>query len=302
MSAAEDEVIGKKKLLMMGLSEAGKTTIRRVVMSGQAAEELKKYDATIDYEREAKIIAGESLSVIDIGGQESFLEKYTGNMAQFAFSDVASLIFVVDISELARLPRSKYYFDAALVKLDKFSPEAKVFCFLHKIDLIESDNLQSTLAMVKSMMMTDVHKTIEFYQTSIYDGSVFSAMSEAVSVFLHKKEEIQASMKRFAEKYKSVRICVYTQEGIPITTHGRDTNVWQVNEKMLFGSMFRIMSQIEPTETFASGFIIGRNHYIFEIVVDENTLLSAATGKTSSLDHILADVYSMRDEIRNLIK
>ena len=286
----------------MGLSEAGKTTIRRVVMSGQSGDELKRYDATIDYERESKRIAGESLSVIDIGGQESFLEKYTGEMAEFAFSDVASLIFVVDTSDLSRLPRSKYYFDAALLKLEKFSSDAKVFCFLHKIDLIETDNLQATLDMVRSMMITDISKPIEFFLTSIFDGSIFPAMSEAVSVFLHKKDEMLSSMKRFSETHETVRICVYSREGIPITTFGRDSNVWQVNEKMLFSSLFRILSQIEATETLGSSFIIGRTHYVFHVVVDANTLLSAATYKTPALQNVLADVYKMRDEIKMLIR
>lgn len=302
MSSAEEEILGRKKLIMLGLSEAGKTTIRRIVISGSAPEELKKYDATIDYERETKKMAGESLSILDIGGQESFLEKYTGEMAEFAFSNVASLIFVVDVADLSKLPRAKYYFDAAIKNLEQFSPNALVLCFLHKKDLIDSENLQSTLDMVKSMMRTNISKTFEFYPTSIYDGSVYMAMSKAVSVLFRKKDEIIDSMKRFAANYETVRICVYSREGIPITTFGKDSNVWQINEKMLFSSMFRILSLIEAAETLVSNFIIGLTHYIFQVVVDENTLLSAATQKTPAIERVLADVYTMRDEIRNIIQ
>jgi len=302
VSSAEEEILGRKKLLMLGLSEAGKTTIRRIVISGNAPEELKKYDATIDYERETKKMAGESLSILDIGGQESFLEKYTGEMAEFAFSNVASLIFVVDVADLSKLPRAKYYFDAAIKNLEQFSPNALVLCFLHKKDLIDSENLQSTLDMVKSMMRTNISKTFDFYPTSIYDGSVYMAMSKAVSVLFRKKDEIIDSMKRFADNYETVRICVYSREGIPISTFGKDSNVWQINEKMLFSSMFRILSLIEAAETLVSNFIIGLTHYIFQVVVDENTLLSAATQKTPAIERVLADVYTMRDEIRNIIQ
>ncbi|MFQ6123339.1 MAG: ADP-ribosylation factor-like protein [Candidatus Heimdallarchaeota archaeon] len=302
MSSAEEEILSRKKLLMMGLSEAGKTTIRRVVISGNPPEELKKYDATLDFERDTKKIAGESLTILDIGGQESFLEKYTGEMAEFAFSGVASLIYVVDIADLSKLPRSKYYLDAALSKLEQFSPDAQVFCFIHKKDLINAESLQSTLDMVKSMMKANIPKEIKFYSTSIYDGSVFAAMSEAVAGFFRKKEEIIASLKRFADKYETVRISVYSREGIPITTLGKDSNVWQVNEKMLFSSMFRILNLIESTETLVSNFIIGRTHYIFQVVVDENTLLSAATTKTPALEQVLADVYAMRDDVKLIVQ
>ena len=56
--SAEEEILGKKKLIMMGLAQAGKTTIRRAVISGLTGDELERYDATIDYERETKRIAG----------------------------------------------------------------------------------------------------------------------------------------------------------------------------------------------------------------------------------------------------
>ncbi len=286
----------------MGLSEAGKTTIRKVVISGKRAEELKKYDATIDFERKTKRIAGESLVILDIGGQESFLEKYTGEMVEFAFSGVASLIFVIDVADLSRLPKSKFYFDVAIEKLEQYSPNARVFCFLHKKDLIKLDNLQATLNMVKSMISTNISKKMNFYPTSIYDGTVFMAMSEAIGGLFQKTDQIIASMKRFAEKHKTVRICVYSREGIPITTFGKDSDSWQVNEKMLFSSMFRIMSLIEASENLDSNFIIGRTHYVFQIVVNGNTLLSATTHKTPALERVLEDVYAMRDEIQSIVQ
>ncbi|MFW9916952.1 MAG: ADP-ribosylation factor-like protein [Candidatus Thorarchaeota archaeon] len=300
--SAEEEILGKKKLIMMGLAQAGKTTIRRAVISGLSGDELERYDATIDYERETKRIAGESLSVIDIGGQESFLEKYTGEMAEFAFSEVASMIYVIDVSELSRLPRSVYYFAAACKKLEEFSPDARIYCFLHKVDLLEPETTQETLDMVKSMMGPDIPGTVEYLPTSIYDGSAYMAMSEAVSIFLGKKGDILGSMERFAEKYQTTRICLYSREGIPITTFGKDSSTWQVNEKLLFSAMFRILNQIDPSEALSANFIIGRNHYLFLLVVDENTLLSATTRKIPELERVLADVYTMRDELRVLVQ
>ena len=144
-------------------------------------------------------------------------------------------------------------------------------------------------------------ESIQYIPTSITDGTAFSAMSKAVEVFMQKKDDMVKSMTRFAEKYDTKRICLYSKEGIPITSYGTDSNLHQVNEKMSFQSMFRILSLIEASETLVSNFVIGRNHYIFQIVVDQNTLLSATTTKTPALDRVLADVYAMRDEIRTLV-
>ena len=54
------------------------------------------------------------------------------------FSSVVALIWVVDVSAEDELSRSKFYFDLALENLRQNSPDAQVFCFLHKSDLRDS--------------------------------------------------------------------------------------------------------------------------------------------------------------------
>jgi hypothetical protein len=66
--------------------------------------------------------------------------------------------------------------------------------------------------------------------------------------------------------------------------------------------MFRILNHIHPSEAMSANFIIGRNHYLFLLVVDENTLLSATTRKVPALERVLSDVYTMRDELKVLVQ
>jgi len=86
-----------RKIILLGLSQAGKTSIRDVVFGGTAPEETQNYAATLNYERQIEQVADESVTVMDLGGQEVFLKRFLSSMSSFIFSNVAVLVFICDI-------------------------------------------------------------------------------------------------------------------------------------------------------------------------------------------------------------
>ncbi|MFX0087942.1 MAG: ADP-ribosylation factor-like protein, partial [Candidatus Hodarchaeota archaeon] len=116
-----------KKLLLMGLGASGKSSIRSVAFEGKAPEDVKDYKATINYTRSMKTIISSPFQIFDCGGQESFISVFVGEQAELIFSDVAVLVWVVDLSDFDQVSTSKFYFNHAANKLAKYAPEAAIY-------------------------------------------------------------------------------------------------------------------------------------------------------------------------------
>ncbi len=95
-----------RKIILLGLSQAGKTSIRDVVFEGKSPEDTKDYAATLNYERQIEQVADEPITVMDLGGQEVFLKRFLSSMSSFIFSNVAVLVFICDIATPDKFPAS----------------------------------------------------------------------------------------------------------------------------------------------------------------------------------------------------
>ena len=66
---------------------------------------------------------------------ETYLASQRGNI----FSDVAVLIYVFDI-ESREVERDLDTYNAIINALKEYSPNAYVFCLVHKLDLIQAEH------------------------------------------------------------------------------------------------------------------------------------------------------------------
>lgn len=66
----------RRKLLLMGASGAGKTSMRATVFAGRSAESTRSLGATIDVESsQVKFLGGLRLDLWDCGGQDCTLPR-----------------------------------------------------------------------------------------------------------------------------------------------------------------------------------------------------------------------------------
>jgi len=125
------------KINLLGLSNAGKTTLIRHVLEGKEFEELENLPPTqgvhTDEYRYRRLV---EISIFDCGGQKQFLEEYFNEtMERTIFSNVRILFWVVDVHDRERLDESRYWFLKTYNSLKKFSPDAKVYVLAHKYDM-----------------------------------------------------------------------------------------------------------------------------------------------------------------------
>ncbi|MFW9990709.1 MAG: ADP-ribosylation factor-like protein [Candidatus Odinarchaeota archaeon] len=206
------------KVLLMGLAESGKTTIIKVVTEGYAPDKKAPYTATLNYERKNATILGNPLTIFDLGGQVAFLDRFTGELAEFIFSEVQALIFVVDTVNVAELSRAKYYFDMALKQLDRFSPAAAVHVLLHKKDLINPEKIQEIEENMKSYLRTDRKREVAIYMTSVFDESIFTAFGQILGTTVTDevaREKIESFIQENSETVEAIQL--FAENGAPLT-------------------------------------------------------------------------------------
>uniref|UniRef100_L2G4P4 GTP-binding protein n=1 Tax=Colletotrichum fructicola (strain Nara gc5) TaxID=1213859 RepID=L2G4P4_COLFN len=101
----------KKKVLLMGKSGSGKSSMRSIIFSNYIARDTRRLGATIDIDlSHVKFLGNLTLNLWDCGGQEAFMENYLSQQRVHVFSNVGVLIY--------------------------FSPQAKIYVLIHKMDLV----------------------------------------------------------------------------------------------------------------------------------------------------------------------
>ena len=76
----------KKKLLLMGKSGSGKTSMRSIIFANYIARDTRRLAATIDVEHShVRLLGNLTLNLWDCGGQEAFMENYFASQRENIF-------------------------------------------------------------------------------------------------------------------------------------------------------------------------------------------------------------------------
>jgi len=208
--------IQSKKIVLLGLAETGKSTIIKNAIEGIITKPGEKYDATINYQRKIKRLCGTEIVIFDLGGQTRFLDKFTGDLSRFVFSDVDIFIFVIDPLQTALYSRSKYYLELSLEKLKIFSSNAEIFIFLHKLDLIPFPNREIISDNLKKYLTSEINIPIQYFETSVYNESIYEAMGSIISKIFNFKGNFDKTLSDYLKKNINtiVQVHLLTHEGV----------------------------------------------------------------------------------------
>ena len=201
------------KLLLAGLSEAGKTAVKKLYFQDSKLDEITGLSATLNYERLTTSINNVPITILDLGGQRVFIKRFLSGFSPFVFSSVRGLIFLIDTSIKATRNNSIQYFAECLKKLEQFSPKAEVFVFLHKTDLIKnSPNFNTILQLLMEQFQIESKRKIRFFFTTIYEPTtVINSFLRIFEVIIPEKlnEKIVGQIEQFASvKFTSKNVDV----------------------------------------------------------------------------------------------
>ncbi|KAI5279196.1 GTP-binding protein gtr1, partial [Ascosphaera aggregata] len=171
----------KRKVLLMGKSGSGKSSMRSIIFSNYVAKDVRLLGATIDVEHShVKFMGNLTLNLWDCAGQDAFMETYLASQRENIFSDVAVLIYVFDI-ESREVERDLTTYSSILGALNEFSPNSLVFCLIHKLDLIPPEHRERIYEERASLIRArSYHFNIDTFGSSIWDQSLYRAWAGIV--------------------------------------------------------------------------------------------------------------------------
>ncbi|CAK9811043.1 Ras-related GTP-binding protein A [Anthophora plagiata] len=195
----------KKKVLLMGKSGSGKTSMRSIIFANYIARDTRRLGATIDVEHShVRFLGNLVLNLWDCGGQEAFMENYFASQRDNIFRNVEVLIYVFDV-ESRELDKDMHYYQSCLEAILQNSPEAKIFCLVHKMDLVQEDQ-RDVIFREREEDLKRLSLPLECtcFRTSIWDETLYRATFLVISYCqrrhhrdVHRFEKVSNIIKQF---------------------------------------------------------------------------------------------------------
>lgn len=248
------------KISLLGLDNAGKTTILHVLSKTyNFEEEVKELAPTIQIKYHKRVLFDQALVFWDFGGQERFRAAYLND--PFYFLGLNALIFVIDIQDEMRFPIAIDYLSKILDILQKDTEwierkEPIHICF-SKVDfnLISENRIdyESRMNMLEELICRSfVGQKFKFYATSIYNlYSIVHLVSHSVQSYLkftpeilHLFEDLQKSLGfTKALVYDHTGIVIAESDNTPVTYSSMDNTIHTI-----IGHHLRIFRQLEEND------------------------------------------------------
>nr|XP_033705357.1 ras-related GTP-binding protein B isoform X11 [Tursiops truncatus] len=192
----------KVKVLLMGKSGSGKTSMRSIIFANYIARDTRRLGATIldrlhslqinsslstyslvdsvgntktfDVEHShVRFLGNLVLNLWDCGGQDTFMENYFTSQRDNIFRNVEVLIYVFDV-ESRELEKDMHYYQSCLEAILQNSPDAKIFCLVHKMDLVQEDQ-RDLIFKEREEDLRRLSRPLECscFRTSIWDETLY---------------------------------------------------------------------------------------------------------------------------------
>ncbi|MCJ1409417.1 GTP-binding protein gtr1 [Ptychographa xylographoides] len=202
----------KQKVLLMGKSGSGKSSMRNIIFSNYVAKDVRRLGATIDVEHSrVKFLGNLVLNLWDCGGQDAFTENYLTSQKSYVFSEVGVLIYVFDI-ESREFERDLTTYNTVIKALEEYSPRAHVFTLVHKMDLVQSDFRDSLFeereAAIKAKSGRFARIVIS-YPTTIWDQSLYKAWGQIVHSLIPNLDVIEEYLGQLAEAIEAEEVILF---------------------------------------------------------------------------------------------
>lgn len=119
----------RKKLLLMGRSGSGKSSMRSIIFSNYSAFDTRRLGATIDVEHShLRFLGNMTLNLWDCGGQDVFMENYFTKQKDHIFQMVQVLIHVFDVESTEVLKDIEIFAKASFEAVEEVLPGRQDFC------------------------------------------------------------------------------------------------------------------------------------------------------------------------------
>eukprot|EP01119_Soliformovum_irregulare_P015837 TRINITY_DN4520_c1_g1_i1.p1 TRINITY_DN4520_c1_g1~~TRINITY_DN4520_c1_g1_i1.p1 ORF type:complete len:321 (-),score=87.63 TRINITY_DN4520_c1_g1_i1:70-900(-) len=246
--------------------------------------------ATINVEHShVRFLGNLVLNLWDCGGQEAFMENYFSSQRDHIFRNVEVLIYIFDI-ESRELSKDVNYFKSCLEAIQQNSRDAKIFCLIHKMDLVpEEQREQMFKSREKELIELGNGLNVTCFRTSIWDETLYKAWSSIVYSMIPNIKQLELHLEKFAQICEADEVVLFERATFLVISHStqhthRDDHRFEKISNIIKQfklSCSKSQAQFQAMEVRNTNFsayidIFTANTYIM-VIVSDPTIQSAAT-------------------------
>ncbi|MBD3193267.1 MAG: hypothetical protein GF308_21715 [Candidatus Heimdallarchaeota archaeon] len=264
-----ESCIEECRLIILGLADAGKTSIREVIFEGKNPTPSNKEPKEHKISSKMIELAGKRIEIINARTivTDDLFEDYETEI----YSNVKAAVFVIDISDAANILQSKRVYDLTLEFFKQHNPEGLIYIFAHKTDLVTQDELKTIIETIKDQYQIKDGLNVEIFGTSIYNETIWLAMQKVISTIYPREEAKSETIKKLVEDYKLTFLTLSTSRGIILYSSpniDRGFNYRKIKKE--------IVRALFPGFTYEFIILPYEKNTIFIKEIDENLILTIA--------------------------
>lgn len=206
--AAATEMEAKPKIILMGLRRCGKSSIAQVVFNKITPNGTLLLDSTTKIEfTDIETNSFLHYELVEIPGQMDIFDSTLPMNHEGLFSNCDAVIFIIDCSDHyeAALP----YLYQIVTCAHKINPKISIEVFIHKTDVLRQEGDKMAIRRAVYYKVTrDLQESgleavkLHFYLTSIYNYSIFEALSSVVQKLIPELYILETMLNNLNQKCK----------------------------------------------------------------------------------------------------
>jgi Ras-related GTP-binding protein A/B len=148
------------------------------------------------------------------------MENYLKNQRDHIFKNVEVLIYVFDIESSER-EKDVQYFESSLDALRTNSPDAKIFCLIHKMDVILAEDERKRVFEERQAELQKMSAPLDLtcFRTSIWDESLYKAWSSIVHSLVPNRIQIERGLLKLCEICDADEIVLFERATFLVISH-----------------------------------------------------------------------------------
>uniref|UniRef100_A0A3P9QB47 Ras-related GTP-binding protein n=1 Tax=Poecilia reticulata TaxID=8081 RepID=A0A3P9QB47_POERE len=257
----------------MGKSGSGKTSMRSIIFANYIARDTRRLGATIDVEHShVRFLGNLVLNLWDCGGQDTFMENYFTSQRDNIFRNVEVLIYVFDV-ESRELEKDMHYYQSCLEAILQNSPDAKVFCLVHKMDLVQEDQ-RDLIFKEREEDLKRLSRPLACtcFRTSIWDETLYKAWSSIVYQLIPNVQQLETNLRNFAQIIEADEVLLFERATFLVRATIRFC---------LTSRLYKLAASFQSMEVRNSNFaafidVFTSNTYVM-VIMSDPSIPSAAT-------------------------
>ncbi|MBN2156379.1 MAG: hypothetical protein JW776_10070 [Candidatus Lokiarchaeota archaeon] len=214
----------EKKILLLGLDAAGKTSILQILQRKHST--IRNLLPTRGVSRQTMDFLGTSMICWDFGGQEAYRKMYLARPDLFLESDL--IIFVIDVLDSNRYDESLDYLFEIMRLVNEMGDKPPLIVSMHKFDpdvqddeelLRKRANLIDTIA-TKAL---DLQYNCKFVNSTIYlRETVEQLFSIAIQEMHTATYMLEKLVQEYSEKINAKALALMTNNSLVLATYSME--------------------------------------------------------------------------------